>query len=554
MKRLLSLLLAAALTVALASGAAAYADDPGYTDLPAEGWARDAILSAYDYGLMGGMGDGSFGVGRSMTRAEFVTVLVRMFGWGESAGADAFTDISGSWARGYINAAAANGAVDAGGTFRPDEAVTRREMAVMLVRALGYGEIAQGTAASLALPFTDVTENRGYIAIAYDIGMTNGVSATAYGPEATAKREEAAAMMVRIYQRQTAPTDFTHAFYAISSYSQLELAKTFDAVSLGWSRLVFSPETGADLETTSAGGTNEYAVPSGYEEAVRALEDAGVKLHLSVYMNNSGGALATMLADPNARTAAADAILAELERTYDALGYNPYTGVTLDLEGLRAAQRADYTSFLTELDSRLERAGKTLYVAVQPATADGVYYDGYDYRAIGELADKVILMAHDYSARSMEGFVGTKYHETAALAPIGSVYYSLRAVCDDATGVADRSKVVLAVSIANQAWEVDAEGRLTSPVPLYPTTATVYSRLAGGAEMGWSETYQSPYLRYVTEEGQNIFLWYEDQRSVEAKVDLARMFGVTGVSLWRLGIIPDYQDPGLFYDVTEVIR
>ena len=38
-------------------------------------------------------------------------------------------------------------------------------------------------------------------------------------------------MMVRIYERQIAPTSFTHAFYAISSYSQLELAKEFDAVS-----------------------------------------------------------------------------------------------------------------------------------------------------------------------------------------------------------------------------------------------------------------------------------------------------------------------------------
>ena len=550
MRRLLSTLLALALTLSLASGVA-HGADTNYSDLPASGWARDAVLAAGEYGLMGGMGDGTFGVGRSMTRAEFITVLVRMFRWSDAGGADAFTDISGSWARSAINTAVANGVVDPGGTFSPDRPITRREMAVMLVRALGYRTMAAGEASELSLPFTDVSADRGYIAIAYDIGMTNGVSATAYGPEATAKREEAAAMMVRIYQRQIAPTSFTHAFYAISSYSQLELAKKFDAVSFGWSRMTCGA-AGPYLETTSAGG-NEYAIPSGYEEPVAVLRNAGVKLHLSVFMDNSAGELAAMLADPAYRTAAVDAILAELSRSYEALGDNPYSGVTIDFEGLRSAQKDNYTLFLTELDSRLAAAGKTLYVAVMPATMDGVYYDGYDYQAIGELADKVILMAHNYNATSLEGFVGSAYYQNTALTPLASVYYSLRAVCDGTAGVQDRSKVVLAMSMASLAWEIDENDLLLSPTPLYPTTATIYSRLTGGAEMGWSETYRNPYLRYTTESGQRIFLWYEDQRSVVEKVALAKLFGVTGVSVWRLGTIPHYSDAGLYYDVMPAL-
>ena len=422
----------------------------------------------------------------------------------------------------------------------------------MLVRALGYRTMATGEAAELSLPFTDVSEDRGYIAIAYDIGMTNGVSATAYGPEATAKREEAAAMMVRIYERQIAPTSFTHAFYAISSYSQLELAKEFDAVSFGWSRMTCGA-AGPYLETTSAGG-NEYAIPSGYEEPVTVLRNAGVKLHLSVFMDNSTGELATMLENPAYRTAAVDAIMAELTRPYEALGDNPYSGVTLDFEGLRSAQKDYYTQFITELESRLTAAGKTLYVAVMPATMDGVYYDGYDYKAIGELADKVILMAHNYNATNLEGFVGSAYYQNTALTPLASVYYSLRAVCDETTGVQDRSKVVLALSMSSLAWEVDENDLLVSPTPLHPTTATIYSRLTGGAEMGWSETYRNPYLRYTTESGQRIFLWYEDQRSVVKKVALAKLFGVTSVSVWRLGTIPHYSDSGLYYDIMPALQ
>ena len=49
-------------------------------------------------------------------------------------------------------------------------------------------------------------------------------------------------------------------------------------------------------------------------------------------------------------------------------------------------------------------------------------------------------------------------------------------------------------------------------------------------------------------------LWYEDARSVTDKIELARMFGVNGVSLWRVGNIPSYaEDAALYYDVWPAI-
>ena len=38
-------------------------------------------------------------------------------------------------------------------------------------------------------------------------------------------------------------------------------------------------------------------------------------------------------------------------------------------------------------------------------------------------------------------------------------------------------------------------------------------------------------------------VWYENSRSVLAKIKLARHFGIDGISLWRLGLIPDGSDP-----------
>lgn len=543
MKRTICFALCLALVLCVLPLGAGAAEGSGlYTDMPEADWAREAVQKAYEYGLMNGMPDGAFGTGRDITRQEFVKVLCVLMGWEQETSPAPFDDTASAWGAGYIAAAARHGAVDAGGPFRPDEAVTRREMAVMLVRALGLTDLADP---DLPLPFTDVTEDAGYIAVAYDIRMTNGISDTAFGPEDHAAREQAAAMLVRVYERVHAKPSWTHGFYAISSYSQMDLAKKLDAVTLGWSRMTYA-DGEALLNTTDRDG-NEYRIPDGWEGAVRELLDAGVKLHLGVYMDDAGGALSALLVDAAQWPSAAE----QMADTAASLGAS---GVTLDFEGLYARSRDSLTAFTETLDAVLEGRGMTLYVTVMPATADGVYFDGYDYRALGEAADKVILMAHDYAPQAMpETLLGSEFYKNAALTPLPAVYRSLRAVCDRETGVQDLSKIALNLSMDAMAWEIDGAGKLADTRPVYPAISTVYRRLARGAIMGWSETLKNPYLTYATEDGQNIFLWYEDERSAEAKLDLMRLLGVTSVSVWRLGNVPDWPDEGLFFDLASLL-
>lgn len=542
MKKMLLPLLAA-LTILLMSTAAAAA----YTDVPENSWARESVEKAQEYGLMEGIGGGVFGYGERISREQFVTVLVRMFGWEEADGEDAAVDIADSWARGYINTAAANGVFDAGGKFRPREDITRREMAVMLVRALGLGELAKADA-SAELPFTDVTEQRGYIAIAYEIGMTTGTTDTTFEPAGTATREQAAAMLVRVYEKYNAPTTWKHAFYALSSYSQLEEAKRFDEVSLGWSHVTYSAEEGAKLSTEKDGSSSFY-MPAAYADVIPPLREAGVELKLCVFM--SGSSLRAMLADGAARTSVVEQIMAELERVYPDLGYAPYSGVTIDFEGLRASDRENFNAFLTELSGAVRAGGQTLYAAVMPAVFNAAYFDGYDFAALGRLCDRVILMAHDYASTDLTGFLNSRYYRNHACAPLYKVYYAVRAAVEQ---MDDPSKLTLAVSMDAMAWQTDENGLLTAVKPTRPIYTTVTKRLRqADTVMGWSDTTRSPWCTYVTESGQHIFLWYEDARSISQKLSCAKLLGATSVSVWRLGMIPTCTDEGLHYDVMSVL-
>lgn len=539
MKRILALILALVLLTALTPALAAEAD---YIDVPADHWACFDIEKASQYGLMQGLGNGIFGLGQTLNRASFVTILCRMLSWELiTPELPSFTDVSpDQWYFSAVETALSHGALEQTMSFRPEESVTREEMAVILVRALGYEQLALA-GYEFSLPFSDVTENKGYITLAWQIGLTNGTLVNGellFQPYESATREQAAAMLVRVYERCTSKIDWLHGFYAFSSYSQIGLTDEMDCVSLGWTRLE-ADETGAPwLNSTTANG-NSWVIPSEPDTALNYLDSTGTPYNLNIYSVSS-----TLLADEQNRSATAAAIAQAAEG---------YAGITMDFEGLRQESRDNFTAFMTLLRELLP-AEKSLYVCVSPVVANDVYYDGYDYRALGELCDKVILMAHDYQYTSVPAsYIGTGRTESP-LTPFNKIYYALASITAPETGVADTSKIALAISFGSVGWRVDENGKLQEISSYNPAPSTVYTRLRqSDTVINWSETYRNPNIYYTTESGAHYRLWYEDARSVMEKIQLAQMFGITGVSLWRLGTVPNYPDDDLNYDVWSAI-
>lgn len=514
-----------------------------YRDVSENHWAYASIQKASSAGLMQGTGSGTFGLGTNIQRSAFAAMLCRMFGWSKvSPQKPTFTDNANrsAWYYSDIETAAAHGALDvASGRFRPNAAITREEIAVMLTRALGYSSL-ESSVSGFGMPFTDVTTNKGAIAMAYDFGIITGTSANTFNPKGTAKREEAAAMMVRAYEKYTHKLDWLHGFYAISSWGQKDVARSMNAVSLGWSRLEFT--NGYLMLNTTSANHNEWNIPEGSQSARDFLSANGTSANLSVFMNTNQKEI--LLSEANRETAA-ESIAAELSQ-------GQYSGITIDFEGMKGNElKTAFTAFLTVLRQKI--GTKPLYVAVHPrAKNGGACFDAYDYRAIGNLADKVILMAHDFQPTSMSDDMKNAGYTVTPVTPFDDVYYALKAITNPSTGVQDKSKIALAISFSSCGWSLKG-GKVINTTPMKPSTEQIYNRLKNtSTKITYSARYRNPSMTYYdSSDSTDNVVWYEDSQSVTDKIKLARMFGINGISLWRIGTIPAYNSYNVWNSILS---
>lgn len=108
-----------------------------YSDVKAGDWFNNAVSTLSNAGIITGYEDGSFKPNGYITRAEFATIAARFFDVTYN-GKDLFPDISGHWAKDYINQAANKGFVNGyeDGTFKPDRNITRAEAVTLVNRTL----------------------------------------------------------------------------------------------------------------------------------------------------------------------------------------------------------------------------------------------------------------------------------------------------------------------------------------------------------------------------------------------------------------------------------
>ena len=172
MKRVLSLILAISMVMSMFTFAFA-----GTTLTDVDGTEYESAVEALvELGIVNGYEDGTYRPEQTVSRAEMAKLLVVAAGLEPAAklaeGATKFSDVNGGWASGFVNVASEYGYVMGypDGTFRPDDTVSYAEAATMALRVLGYKSVVE---AKGSWPTN-------YIAKAEDLELLEDITYTSY--------------------------------------------------------------------------------------------------------------------------------------------------------------------------------------------------------------------------------------------------------------------------------------------------------------------------------------------------------------------------------------
>ncbi|KGR75370.1 LysM peptidoglycan-binding domain-containing protein [Ureibacillus sinduriensis] len=200
-----------------------------------------------------------------------------------------------------------------------------------------------------------------------------------------------------------------------------------------------------------------------------------------------------------------------------------YKGLNIDFEYVQPRDRDNYNQFLQLAVNRLHPQGFFVSTAVAPKTSseqEGLLYTAHDYEAHGRIADFVVLMTYEWGWRGAS---------PQAISPINQ----MRRVVEYALSVMPANKIYLGFQVYARDWKIPHIDGATADT--FSPQEAVRRASKYNAAIQFDEVAQSPYFRYVDEQGQGHEVWFEDARSAQAKFNLFKQYNLRGISYWALG-------------------
>ncbi|MFI3253747.1 MAG: glycosyl hydrolase family 18 protein [Eubacteriales bacterium] len=249
-----------------------------------------------------------------------------------------------------------------------------------------------------------------------------------------------------------------------------------------------------------------------------AGEKVGVGTVFHLASVNPDGAFSTalsnaILSNPTLQENLIDEIMAQVKE-------KSYVGVDVDFELIDPNLAKAYVAFLSDLKKNLGDLPLTVAVAPKISSQQkGIFYQGHLYREIGEVADKVLLMTYEW---------GYPQGEPMAISPITGV----RQVLDYAITEIPPEKLLLGINTYGYNWKtpkVMGVNAVSVTCPEAVGLARDYH-----AEIFYDQEAQAPYFHYTDADNQTHTLWFEDARSIQAKLNLVKEYALQGVGYWNL--------------------
>lgn len=219
--------------------------------------------------------------------------------------------------------------------------------------------------------------------------------------------------------------------------------------------------------------------------------------------------------------------IAQLLATVEEHGFD---GIDIDYEGLGIANRAAFSDFIVTLTEAFHAHNKKVAVTLEARLANQV---PMDWSLIGTTADEVRLMAYDYHARDTGN--------PGSIAPIGW----LKEVLDYAQASIPAKKLIVGLGNYGYDWaKAEEDGQTVwrgigisfdQALAVAQEKSSPIIRITGIDERGY-DVGSTPMYSYRDEADIEHQVWFEDNQTLQAKLDLVRQYKTAGVIFWSVGI------------------
>ena len=304
-----------------------------------------------------------------------------------------------------------------------------------------------------------------------------------------------------------------------------EKAKIEGPISLAWdyySEYVSAPTrtgkiTGVNVVSPSFFYMTKYSTTNVYENVgnegiayVNWAHGNGYQVW-PMFTNSNMSETSKMLSDYKSRENVINQIIKYIKQ------YN-LDGINIDFEGMYETDKDNFSRFLIEIRPRLNEIGAVLSVDVTAPDGAPEWSLCYDRYTIGKVADYVMFMAYD-----QYGVSATKAGTTA-----GHNWVEANVKKFLGQEEVKAEKIILGIPFYTRVWK-ENNGNVTSNVV---NIGNVNNVIPSNATKTWDEDLQQYYVEYK-KGGATYKIWVEDEKSIEAKLDLVSKYNLGGAAYWE---------------------
>jgi spore germination protein YaaH len=214
-------------------------------------------------------------------------------------------------------------------------------------------------------------------------------------------------------------------------------------------------------------------------------------------------------------------------------------GVNVDIEGVGSDYKDAHTDFIRLLRQYIPTNKEvSVAVAANPNGWKTGWHGFYDYKRLSDYADYLMIMAYDESWESPDSPIG----------PVASISFSERSIQYAINQGVPKNKIVYGLPFYGRIWKLDGptlEGKTLTGHGLSSTRVEPLVKKFNG-EFLFDEKSQSAYATFTIPKGDSSLLgstkltegkyviWYENERSIKAKLSLPKKYGIKGTGSWAL--------------------